>query len=155
MDLLTLLKLSVIQKNTRQFMDKAEKILKSGGLNLTANRLRVMKVLTDSEGPLSINDLYNKLETIDKSNIFRALNLFRKSGLVHAIDDGCDSTKYELTAFTEDNGRERHANFHCKICHKTYCLTTTPIHTPEIPDDFTIQEINYVIKGICPDCNKK
>ena len=150
-----MLKLSVIQKNTRQFMDKAEKILERGGLNLTANRLRVMKVLADSEGPLSINDLYNKLETIDKSNIFRALNLFRESGLVHAIDDGCDSTKYELTAFTEDNGREMHAHFHCKICHKTYCLTTTPIQTPEIPDDFTIQEINYVIKGICPDCNKK
>lgn len=135
-------------------MKRAEEILKRGGLNLTANRLRVMKALVDSERPASINDLYCKLETIDKSNIFRALNLFRKSGLVQAIDDGCDSTKYEVTFSLASQTTERHAHFHCRVCHKTYCLKTSPIPTPIVPDGFSIQEINYVIKGICPNCKK-
>ena len=136
-------------------MKRAEEILKKGGLNITANRIRVMKVLVDSNRPLSITDLYDKLETIDKSNIFRALTLFREHGLIQAIDDGCDSTKYELTPLVSDSDDSRHAHFHCRICHKTYCLKTSPIPTPSVPDGFSIQEVNYVIKGICPNCNKK
>ncbi|MDY2641774.1 MAG: hypothetical protein SOW01_05295, partial [Mediterranea sp.] len=62
----------------------------------TANRISILKQLAQATHPLSLRELEELLDTIDRSNLFRTLTLFRKAHLVHVIEDGSESVKYEL-----------------------------------------------------------
>ncbi len=131
------------------------KLLENAGVKATANRISIARELNSATSPLSLNDLADKLETIDRSNVFRALTLFREHHLVHVIEDGSDSVKYELC---RNHGGESHddlhVHFYCEKCGRTICLEE--IHTPQVklPKEFDQHSINYMIKGICPDCNE-
>lgn len=45
-----------------------------------------------------------------------------------------------------------HTHFHCEKCNKTFCFTNIPTPVVKLPQGFTLNSINYVLKGICPDC---
>lgn len=98
-------------------------------------------------------DLEEKLDTVDKSTIFRTLTLFLSHHLIHGVDDGSGSLKY---AVCEDccmcTVEDQHMHFYCERCHKTYCIRS--VHAPSVtlPEGFMQTGINYVIKGICADC---
>lgn len=133
-----------------------EQILKERGIAPTANRLMVLRVLVDAEHSLSLTDLESLLDTIDKSTLFRTITLFLSHRLVHSIDDGTGSLKY---AFCESSCQCRiaqlHTHFHCEVCNATFCLKNIPTPVVEVPEGFSINSINYVLKGVCPDCAKK
>ena len=57
------------------------------GVKVTANRLVIARALAAAARPLSLMELEAAVETIDKSNIFRTLTLFREARLVHALED--------------------------------------------------------------------
>ena len=57
-------------------MKKIENILIEKDIQPTATRLLVLKAIENNGAPLSLNDLENLLDTVDKSTIFRALTLF-------------------------------------------------------------------------------
>ena len=48
-----------------------------------------------------------------------------------------------------------HIHFYCEVCHRTFCFKT--IHVPgiDLPGGFTVNSINYMAKGICPECSGK
>ena len=71
-------------------------LLEEHGIKPTANRIVVVRALASSMLPQSLAELERRIGTIDKSNIFRALTLFREYHLVH----GCKGTK--LTADSAD-----------------------------------------------------
>ena len=73
-----------------------EKLLEEHGIKPTANRILVVKALASSMQPLSLAELERRIMTIDKSNVFRALSLFREHHLVHTIEGSGDGTRYEL-----------------------------------------------------------
>ena len=62
-----------------------EELLEHHGVKPTANRLLIARALQDAERPLSLMELESRLETIDKSNVFRALTAFREAHLVHVL----------------------------------------------------------------------
>lgn len=99
---------------------------------------------------LEIGDI---LETVDKSVISRTLSLFKEHHLMHVLEDGSDSVRYEIcTSGDHEKHDDEHVHFHCEKCGKTFCLQN--IHIPEVqlPEDFEVHSINYMIKGICKDC---
>ncbi len=97
--------------------------LMSHGIRLTPNRELVFHAIAASSGPISLYDIEMKLMTVDKSSISRILNLFRDKGLVHAIEDGSGSVKYELCESRyEHDISDMHPHFYCARCHKTVCL---------------------------------
>ena len=65
--------------------DKCVELLEKHGVKSTANRIMIVKALAEEENPKSVKELEDKLVLIDKSNIFRALTIFRKHHLVHTI----------------------------------------------------------------------
>ena len=67
-----------------------EHLLEHHGIKPTANRLLIVKALEKAGRPLSLTELETTLETIDKSNISRALSLFREAHLVHVLEDSGD-----------------------------------------------------------------
>ena len=72
------------------------RLLEEHDIKPTANRIVVVKALASSMLPQSLAELEHRIGTIDKSNVFRALTLFREHHLVHTIEGSGDGTKYEL-----------------------------------------------------------
>ena len=136
--------------------DTVVKILEDHGVRLTANRLVVAKTLAASPFPMSLIELENKILTIDRSNIFRALTLFKEHHLVHAIEDGSGGVRYEMCrSHNHEVDDDEHAHFHCERCGKTYCLDYGSIPPIPLPDGFEPISVNYLVKGICPECRRR
>ena len=112
-----------------------EQLLTEHGIKPTANRIVVVKALADAERPMSLTELEYKILSIDKSGVFRALALFREHHLVHVIEDG-----------------DQHVHFYCERCHRTFCLSDIPIPAVKLPLGYRLSSINYMAKGLCPEC---
>ena len=130
-------------------------LLEHHGVKPTANRIVVVKALAKAGRPLSLTELEYQILTIDKSGVFRALTLFREHHLVHVIEDGGDGVRYELCrSHDEEMDDDLHVHFFCERCRRTYCLEDVPVPEVELPEGFEQISVNYMVKGICPQCKK-
>lgn len=133
-----------------------ENILESLQIRPTANRILVVKELSQATHPVSLADIEASLNySMDKASIFRVLELFAAKDLVHVIEDGSRALKYELC----HNGAhhsidDQHVHFYCERCHETYCLESVNIPSVAIPEGYRPHAVNYLIKGLCPKCAK-
>ncbi len=130
-----------------------EERLEHRGVKLTAMRLLVYEELEKTRRPLSLRELEDRMPTAERSTIFRALTLLLQHHLVHDIEDGSGSLRYEIC--TSDDHHEhddRHIHFYCEHCHRTYCLHNTRIPKVDLPEGFHMTSINYMVKGLCPTC---
>lgn len=62
----------------------------------TAMRELVLKVLSEQSAAISLADLEQKFEKVDKVTLYRTLKTFEENKLIHSIDDGTGSVKYAL-----------------------------------------------------------
>ena len=109
----------------------------------TAIRLLVIKEMMQAERAVSLLDLETLLDTVDKSTISRTIALFLSHHLKYAVcDNSCNCVVQDL-----------HSHFYCEKCHRTFCLEGTHIPVIDLPKGFTLHSINYVLKGICPECS--
>ena len=104
----------------------------------TAIRLLILKNMMEVGRAVSLLDLETLLDTVDKST----------------IDDGSGSLKYAVC----DNScncvvQDLHSHFYCEKCHRTFCLEGTHIPVIDLPKGFALHSINYVLKGVCPECS--
>ena len=131
------------------YLDKLER----RDIKPTAIRLLILKNMLEVGRAVSLLDLETLLDTVDKSTISRTIALFLSHHLIHSIDDGSGSLKYAVC----DNScncvvQDLHSHFYCEKCHRTFCLEGTHIPVIDLPKGFTLHSINYVLKGICPEC---
>ncbi|GAE86023.1 Fur family transcriptional regulator [Bacteroides reticulotermitis] len=122
----------------------------------TAMRLLILRTMSRFERAFSLLDLEIALDTVDKSTLSRTITLFLKHHLIHCIDDGSGSLKYSVCS-SECNCdiNDLHVHFYCTNCHKTYCLRNIHIPPVSLPQYFTLESINYVLKGLCDHCSPK
>ena len=147
---------------------KESLILERKGVKPTANRILVLRTMLAASHPISLRELVMLLETMDKSSIFRVLNIFSVHHIVHAIEDGSGTIKYEICSgekfcsiYEICSGEkfcsihDMHTHFYCEVCHQTFCFKN--IHIPEIqlPEGFFMDSINYMVKGVCAKCSRK
>lgn len=137
-------------------MKQAADILAAKSVKSTPNRLLVLHALLRAGHPVSLTDLETDLETMDRSSIFRVLTLFGSHDIVHSIEDGSGSLKYEVChgehSCTVD---DMHVHFYCESCQRTTCFED--IHIPQVPlpPGYHPRSVNYMVKGLCPTCSAK
>ncbi len=132
------------------------RLLEAHHVRPTANRILIVKTLAEQAGPTSVRDLERVLLTVDKSNIFRALTLFKENGLVHQIEEGDGTAGYELCmSHSSEEDDDLHVHFYCEHCHKTICLADIPVPSVRMPEGYLAESVNYVVKGLCPECARK
>ncbi len=132
-----------------------ENILTSNGIKPTANRLLVWKELMKSTHPVNLADLERALDPMNKASIFRVLELFAEKDLVHVIEDGSRSLKYELCHGDKNHSvSDQHAHFYCEKCGSVFCLDDVKLSSEGIPENYKVKSINLMFKGICPTCAK-
>lgn len=133
-----------------------EDILTRKEVKPTSNRILVMRELIKASHPVSLADLEISLGfSMDKASIFRVLELFSEKDIIHVIEDGSRSLKYELChSGTHHTISDQHVHFYCERCKETYCFEDVSVPLVNIPEGFSPHAINYIIKGICPKCSK-
>lgn len=135
--------------------EKSTQLLELHGIKPTANRIVIVKALAAASRPLSLAELEQKILSIDKSNIFRALNIFKANRLVHVIES-IEGTKYELChSHHPHHDEDLHPHFYCERCQQTFCLDNMPLPQVDVPKGYTVHSINLIVKGICPECQSR
>lgn len=131
-----------------------EKILLAKNIKPTPIRLKVLETLLSQTHAIRLYDIENMLDGVERTSIFRTIKNFEKNNLVHEIDDGSGATKFALCEDRcECNLEDLHVHFFCKICEQTFCLQQLQIPSMELPPEFVVKSANFVIKGICANCN--
>lgn len=133
-----------------------QQILDRKDIKSTPNRILVLKEFIKTSHPLTLANLESLLEfSMDKASIFRVLELFARKDVVHVIEDGSRSSKYELCRSDSQHSiGDQHIHFYCEKCKNIFCFEDQQIPIVDIPEGFNPHSINYMIKGICPDCAK-
>lgn len=135
-----------------------EEMMKEAGVRTSPVRVLVAKAISEAPGPVSGLEIEFALATVDRSSITRALSLFVSSGLVHTIEDGSGSVKYELCHKAHDHSEgdtDLHPHFHCLACGRTFCLPDQSIPDLPLPPGFKARSANLVVKGHCADCSAR
>jgi len=88
-----------------------EQTLRKSGYSVTSQRLTVFKELQRKHDPITIVELSNRVQNVDKASVYRIVELFVRIGLVHRVWSGFKS-KIELSeAFSP-----HHHHFTCSNC---------------------------------------
>lgn len=131
-------------------------ILEKAGVRPTSNRILVLKTLLLAKSPFGLIELEAELQTLERSSIFRVLTLLLEHGVIHTIEDGRGVTKYEMCHGDSHCGvDDMHAHFYCEKCNKVYCFEDITAPHIDIPSEFQVKSVNYMLKGICPECAAK
>ena len=131
-------------------MKQTEHILSISGIRPTAIRQMVLKGIATCQHAFTLSDMEEKFPTLDRSTLFRTLTLFVKHKLLHEADNGNGSKLYCLREHTHQH--KPHIHFTCNACHETYCIKDIDISTLPSPEGYEVEEINLVMKGLCPKC---
>lgn len=132
-------------------MNDVADFLERHGVKPTAVRILVWEEARSQSETFSLADMERWMPQMDRSSIFRSLKLFTEHHLLHTIDDGTGLQKY-CVCRCEHNHHINHVHFTCQKCGKTYCLEDYQIPMIEMPQGFTMKEVEYIVKGICRQC---
>lgn len=128
--------------------------LTSRNIKPTAMRELVLVILTEQKMAISLSDLEQKFQKSDRVTLYRTLKTFEENKLIHSIDDGTGSVKYALCKEScQCHPEDLHVHFFCQNCQHTFCLSDIPIPSINLPVNFSIENINMVVKGVCSNCN--
>ena len=128
-------------------------LLKKREIQPTAIRILVRNIVDLSTVSSIYSRSSNETERLACIMAFSTITLFLSHHLIHCIDDGTKSFKYAVCSDScacEMN--DLHTHFHCEKCNKTFCFKNIPTPVVNLPQGFTLSSINYVLKGVCPDC---
>lgn len=135
--------------------NRLDHLLLENGVRPTSNRIMVLRELLYSPRPLSLAELEAGISTLEKSSILRVLSLLLEHHLIHAVEDGRGIVKYEIC-----HGKDRcsindmHVHFYCVACQQVYCFEGIPVPMVELPEGFSADSVNYMLKGLCSRCKK-
>ncbi len=144
-------------------MTKTERTLLSKGIRPTEMRSKIYKFLKRKQSAVSFSDLKKAFvqksdtnKTANRTTFYRNLKTFEDKGLIHQVNDGSGEAKFAISDENAkgDYGIDLHMHFHCTVCGKTICLPDR-ISKQNLPDDYEINDLNLVLKGVCKNCSKK
>ena len=136
-------------------MAVADETLRSHGLRITSFRLELLALFTASKSSLSVDEIKNSVGTTnDKVTIYRALDSFEKSGLIHKVPDKSNLTRYALchSECSDQGHKHNHVHFICVTCEDTFCINEAEIPPVSIPEGYAVNNYNLTLEGECAKC---
>ncbi len=129
--------------------------LRSLGLRATSSRLAVLSTLHDHAGPLSHDELMERMETgrYDRASIYRILADLSEAGLLTRMDLGDHIWRYELIDACRAIA-EGHAHFLCLECREAICLPEIELRATQgpLPPALRGADIQIQVTGRCANC---
>ena len=135
-----------------------ENILKEHHLRVTPIRTEVLEFFKAGRRALSHADLEERFAAqFDRVTLYRTLNTFLESGLLHKIPDDSGTAKFALCQESCDTHAhlDDHVHFKCSACGTIECLHDSHIPVVEIPSNYSVASASLLLEGTCPACNNK
>ena len=132
-------------------------LLKKHGLRKTTFRLQLLSLFHEVRSSLTADEIRKRIgESTDKVTVYRALDAFEKSCLIHKVPGKWNLTRYALchTECCVYNHVHNHAHFICNVCTDTFCIDEVEMPEIEAAQCFHIQSSKLILEGECPDCKK-
>lgn len=133
-------------------------LLKKANHRVTKNKLAILNVLVDKNGPITAKELNKEVVllgiTCNRSTIYRELIALAASGIISQFVLDSRETAYEF----KDNNKEHHHHAICLKCKKIVDVKAEKEHCQKdqelINDNF--QEIYHTVNiyGYCKKCQK-
>lgn len=136
-------------------MSSIEQQLRNKNIRPTAMRILIFKYMGERNTAVSLANIEKAFEKAERTTLYRSIRTFEENGLVHQIDDGTNISKYALCeeGCNCELNHDLHLHFHCQNCDETVCLTEQKLPHINLPEGYTAEDANLVIKGICEKCN--
>ncbi|MDQ2752891.1 MAG: transcriptional repressor, partial [Bacteroidota bacterium] len=118
----------------------ADTILKQYGLSSTESRKAILQIFLKSNSALEHSTIEKKTkEQFDRVTIYRTLQTFQKSGIIHIIPSTDNLVRYALCKDEcgEGHHHDHHIHFVCDGCGVTYCLQNLSVPEVKLPKGFT------------------
>ncbi len=131
----------------------SETLIRNTGARVTTSRVKVLDFLLGQTEPLTHHEIQQRLAEdsgIDSVTLYRVLDWLTENQLVHRIG-GAD----QVWRFSAGGGHQshEHAHFQCTKCATLTCFTDVKLPTAlALPEGFRSQEVDFLIKGLCPRC---
>ncbi len=136
--------------------EKIASVFIEAGLKPTSNRILVYRALQTATSPKGLVELETELETLERSSILRVLRHLHQHGLIHTLEDGKGIIKYEVCHSKDHHSvNDMHAHFYCEKCERVFCFEEIETPHTNLPEGFSVNSVNFMIKGICPDCRRQ
>lgn len=134
-------------------MDEVSTLKKLGLKNTPVRRL-ILGYLSDQKKPQSVDEIYTKLhsegEKLDKVTLYRTINTLTELHLLHRVDFGDGSARYERSDLPH------HHHLICESCGTVedidICITAPKIRQIEKESHFNIHHHLLDFYGTCANC---
>lgn len=131
----------------------AIELLKSKGLKKTAQRIMLINILQKAAIALTESDIKIEMgELYDRITFYRTIQTLLDVDIIHRIAVDNVIIKYALNAPSSQYKEKEHAHFFCKSCHSVICVGDIPLIEYRLPEGFTSDECEILIKGVCANC---
>ncbi len=137
--------------------EKIHELLEKHRLKKTGPRISVLSVLNSRDVATSQPDLEQMLgKEVDRVTLYRTLNTFEKSGIIHKILDMNGTSNYALCSplCNSEKHTDEHVHFNCTNCLNIYCMDDIQIPKVSVPKGFNATSRNLIIYGTCDQCCK-
>lgn len=135
--------------------DHIAQTLTRHSLRQTPMRRAVLQALVDSPFALSSSEIEQQLPpNTDRITLYRTLKSFEESGLIHRVIDATDIIRYAACSIecSAHAHFDNHVHFKCTACQHIYCLNQVAIPDVTLPPKFEAQFRDYLLGGVCRDC---
>lgn len=130
---------------------ESHKILHDHNLKRTSCREGILEVIIEARKALSENEIRTRLKVhYDRTTFYRSFKTLQECNIIHKIVVDNQLVKYAL-----DNSittRKHHAHFYCEKCDSVICMDSVPVDIPKLPEGFTVNDTEMIIKGLCNEC---
>lgn len=131
----------------------AVELLKSKGLKKTAQRIMLINILQKASIALTESDIKAEMgDLYDRITFYRTVQILLDADIIHRITVDNTIIKYALNTLHTPKSEMDHAHFFCKKCHSVMCIGDIPLIKYRLPEGFTSDECEILIKGICANC---
>ncbi|MDR1091746.1 MAG: transcriptional repressor [Prevotella sp.] len=131
----------------------AIELLKNKGLKKTAQRIMLINILQKASIALTESDIKAEMgDLYDRITFYRTVQTLLDADIIHRIAVNNVIVKYALNALHIPKPEMNHAHFFCKNCHSVICIGDTPSVEYKLPEYFSVDECEILIKGICANC---
>lgn len=126
--------------------------MREAGLRRGGARRAVIEVLANESCALSALEIDDRLDGVGRASVYRTLSELADLGLVHKLDLGSDTGRYERT----EPGGEHHHHMVCDDCGKVLPFSDDGIERAVTKlsggAGFEVRDHEIVLHGACDAC---
>lgn len=133
----------------------AVEVLQSHHLKKTSPRVAVIEALLGSSGPLSEDEVKQKMgQLYDRITFYRSMHTLAEAGIIHKIAVEGIPVKYALNRCTDQHEHTvDHVHFVCRQCSSLLCLNEVKSFQYVLPQGYVLESSEVVIRGLCKRCS--